>query len=135
VFSIEDGRSPETQRFGVSEPLRCLHFIRDNSKHNQNWTQRPASASELYRPIDCRLSAKLVSIFADSVCHVVSAKGPSGRNLGFLDRNRYFFLVSSSSVVLTRLSGPYSRPTTLRKPGRARNRTWTSVSVAKLQRR
>jgi hypothetical protein len=58
-----------------------------------------------------RLSAKVVPTFADR-CRVVSAAGPYGRILGFLDRSRYFFLPSSSSVVLTRLSGPFSRPTT-----------------------
>jgi hypothetical protein len=48
-------------------------------------------------------------------CRVVSAVDPYGRNLGFLDRRRYFFLSSSSSVVLTRLSGPRSRPTSSQK--------------------
>jgi hypothetical protein len=43
---------------------------------------------------------------------VVSVTDPSGRVLGFLDRSRYFFLSSSSSVVLTRLSGSRSRPIT-----------------------
>jgi hypothetical protein len=43
---------------------------------------------------------------------VVSVTDPYGRILGFLDRSRYFFLSSSSSVVLTRLNGPRSRPTT-----------------------
>jgi hypothetical protein len=42
---------------------------------------------------------------------VVSVTDPYGRILGFLDRSRYTFLSSSSSVVLTRLSGPRSRPT------------------------
>jgi hypothetical protein len=51
----------------------------------------PESASELYRPSDRRLSAKLVSTFADRGCHVVSVTDPYGRNLSFLDRSRYFF--------------------------------------------
>jgi hypothetical protein len=42
---------------------------------------------------------------------VVSVTDPYGRILGFLDRSRYF-ISSSSSVILTRLSGPRSRPTT-----------------------
>jgi hypothetical protein len=41
--------------------------------------------------------------------------GSDGRNLGFLDRSRYFLLPSGSSVVLTRLSGLRSRPTTSQK--------------------
>jgi hypothetical protein len=43
--------------------------------------------------------------------------------LGILDRNRYFFL----PIVLTRLSGPPSRPTTSQKIW---NRTRTSGSVS-----
>jgi hypothetical protein len=35
-------------------------------------------------------------------------------NLSFLDRSRYFFL-SSSSFILTKLSGPRSRPTATQK--------------------
>jgi hypothetical protein len=53
-------------------------------------TPRPESASELYRPSDRRLSAKLMLSFADRGCHVVSVTGPYGRILGFLDRSRYF---------------------------------------------
>jgi hypothetical protein len=54
---------------------------------------------------------------------MVSVTDPYGRILGFLD-------TSSSSVVLTRLSGPRSRPTTLFVSGSAGNRTRTSGSVA-----
>jgi hypothetical protein len=42
-------------------------------------TPWPESASELYRPSDRRLSAKLVPTLADRVCHVVSATNPHGR--------------------------------------------------------
>jgi hypothetical protein len=49
------------------------------------WLQ---SASELYRPGDRRLSAKLVPTFAD---RGVSRWILYGQNLGFLDRSRYFF--------------------------------------------
>jgi hypothetical protein len=45
----------------------------------------------IYRPSDCRLSAKLVPTFADRGCRVVSSADPYGRNLGVLDRNRYYF--------------------------------------------
>jgi hypothetical protein len=48
----------------------------------------PESASELYRPSDRHLSAKLVPTFADRGCHVVSVTDPYGRNLEFLDRSR-----------------------------------------------
>jgi hypothetical protein len=70
------------------------------------------SASELYRPSDRRLSTKLVPTFADRGCHVVSVMDPFGCNLDFLERSCYFFLPSSSSVLLRRLSGPCSRTTT-----------------------
>jgi hypothetical protein len=43
---------------------------------------------------------------------VVSAADPHCRNLGFLDRSRYF-PSSRSSIVHTRPSGPRSRPTAL----------------------
>ena len=40
---------------------------------------------------------------------------PTAVNLCFLDRSRYFFYSSSSSIDLMRLSGPRSRPTTTQK--------------------
>jgi hypothetical protein len=49
-------------------------------------TPWPKSASELYRPSDRRLSAKLVPTSADRGCHVVSVTDPYGRILGFLGR-------------------------------------------------
>jgi hypothetical protein len=54
-------------------------------------TPWPESESELYPPNDRRLSAKLVSTFADIGCHVVSATDTYGRILGFLDQSGYFF--------------------------------------------
>jgi hypothetical protein len=56
-----------------------------------------------------------VSTFADRGCRVVSVTDPYGRILGFLDLESLLVLPSSSSVVLTRLSGPRSRPTTTQK--------------------
>jgi hypothetical protein len=61
---------------------------------------------------DRRLSAKLEPTFAD---RGVRATDPYGRILGFLDRSRYFFLSSSSSIIPMRLSRPHSRPTTSQK--------------------
>jgi hypothetical protein len=81
----------------------------NNNNNNNN------SVSELYRPRDRLFSAKLVPTFVDRGCHVVSATDPYGHILGFLDRSCYFFLPSSSSVVLMRLSGPHSRPITSQK--------------------
>jgi hypothetical protein len=48
-------------------------------------TPWPQFASELYRPSDRRLSAKLVPTFADRGCRVVSATYPHGSILIFLD--------------------------------------------------
>jgi hypothetical protein len=56
----------------------------------QQQTTWPYSASELYRPSDSRLSAKLVPTFADRVRRVVSATDPHSRILGFLDRSLFF---------------------------------------------
>jgi hypothetical protein len=56
--------------------------------------------SELHRPNDCRLSAKLVPTFADRGCHVVNVTDPYSYILGFLDRElstrsrKIMFLVS-----------------------------------------
>jgi hypothetical protein len=52
---------------------------------------------------------------ADIRCRVVSATDPHGRILGFLDPELVLFHSSSSSIILTRLSGPRSRPTTSQK--------------------
>jgi hypothetical protein len=49
---------------------------------------------------------------------VVSATDPPGRILGFLDRSRYYFFQVAPQLysrVLTRLSGPRSRPTASQK--------------------
>jgi hypothetical protein len=56
-----------------------------------------------------------VPTFVDRGQSVVRVADPYGRNLGFLDRSRYFFSPISSSVVLTRLSGPCFGPTTSQK--------------------
>jgi hypothetical protein len=79
-----------------------------------NLTLWPHSVIKLYRLSDRRLLAKLVPTFADRECHVVSVTDPYGCNLGFR-LEPPFFLSSSSSIVLTRLSGPCSRPTASQK--------------------
>jgi hypothetical protein len=61
----------------------------DNFCHRKTpWSE---SASELYRPSDGRLSAKLVLTFVDRGCHVNSMTYPYGHIHGFPDRSRYFF--------------------------------------------
>jgi hypothetical protein len=49
------------------------------------YTPCPETASELYRPIGSRLSAKLVPTFSDRGCHVGSVMDTYGRILGFLE--------------------------------------------------
>jgi hypothetical protein len=68
--------------------LSLSAYLIMHSKSSQNkikkkpqWSE---SADELYRPGDCRLSAKLVPIFVDRGCHVVSVADPYDRILGFL---------------------------------------------------
>ena len=54
--------------------------------------------------------------FWEQRCFTWSAQRiPTAVNLCFLDRSRYFFNSSSSSIDLTRLSGPRSRPPTTQK--------------------
>jgi hypothetical protein len=71
-----------------------------------------ATASELYRPRYRRLSAKLVSTFADRGVSRSQRCGSLRPYSRFPRPEPLFFLSSSSSIVLTRLSGPRSRPTT-----------------------
>jgi hypothetical protein len=78
-------------------------------------TPWPELACELYRPSELRLSAKLVPTFEDRRELRIQSGGTPVAILGFVDRSRYFSLPSSSSVVLTRLIGPRSRPITSQK--------------------
>jgi hypothetical protein len=76
---------------------------------NPKKTLWPESVSELFRlrpPIIGEVSANFLPI---EVCRVVSVADPYGHILRFLDRSLYFFLPISSSIVLTRQSGPRSR--------------------------
>jgi hypothetical protein len=72
-------------------------------------TPWPKSASEVYLLSDRRLLTKLVRNFTDRGYHVVSVTARISRLKPPL------FLSSSSSVVLTMLSGSRSRPTTSQK--------------------
>jgi hypothetical protein len=76
------------------------------------------SASELYRLMTATGLRILMPSFADRGVSCGQRDGtPTVVNLGFLDRSRYFFHSSSSSVILSRLSGPNSTLT-------ASQRTW-----------
>jgi hypothetical protein len=68
------------------------------------------STSELYRPIDRRLSAKWLPTFADRGCHVVSVTDPYCRILGFLDRSRYFLYQVAPQLYLRGWVDPVPDP-------------------------
>jgi hypothetical protein len=82
---------------GVGYKLLVASFCREVSTNNNNnnnnnetelnLTPWPETASELYRPSDRRLSAKLVPTFEDRGCHVTIVTDAYGVILGFLDRN------------------------------------------------
>jgi CBS-domain-containing membrane protein len=78
---IKTAEKPQLRKF---EP--CTHPGASSMRHKTKKTINSVAASELYRPSDRRLSAKLVPTFADIGCHVVSVTDPYGRILGFLDR-------------------------------------------------
>jgi hypothetical protein len=63
-------------------------------------------------PTEPPIVGEVSANFCGYRCSVVSAADPYGRNLGFLGRSRYYFFRVSSLIVLTRLGGPRSRPTT-----------------------
>jgi hypothetical protein len=103
--------------------------------HTLSKTPWPISASELYRPSDRRLWAKLVPTFADRGCRVVSAADPYGSILDFLDRSRYCFFQVASQLYSRGWVNPVPDRLFLRKSGKAGNRKRTSASVARNSRR
>jgi hypothetical protein len=78
-------RRRNTEHVFVSRQ-RTVVYLRKLTK----LTPWPQSASELYRPSNRRLLAKLLLTSADRGCHVVSVTDPYGRILGFLEWSRYF---------------------------------------------
>jgi hypothetical protein len=58
-----------------SKAISSLHeaSLKYTNKQTNYW---PESASQLYQPSYCRLSAKLVPAFADIGCHMVSVRIP-----------------------------------------------------------
>jgi hypothetical protein len=89
----------------------------------QKKTPWSESASELYRPSDSSLSAKLVPNFEDRVCHVVSVTDPCGRILGFLDQNHYSFFPVAPQLCSRGWVDPVPDPLLLGKSGIVQNRT------------
>jgi hypothetical protein len=73
----------------------------------------------------------LVGTFADRGCLAVSAADPYGRNVGFIDRSRYFFFQVAPQLYSRGSVYPGPDPLLLRKSDSAENRTQTSGSVAR----
>jgi hypothetical protein len=89
----------------LSDFLATLHM---NTKHNSVVLVRKRTI-----PTEPPQPAGEVSVnLTDRECGVVSATDLHGRNLGFLDPEPLLFHSSSSTIILTRLSGPRSRPNT-----------------------
>jgi hypothetical protein len=111
-----------------------LNWVRYGFKETGYKTKQtpwPESASELYRPSDRRLLAKLVPTFADRGRHVVSVTDPYGRILGFLDRTRYLFFQAAPQLYSRGWVDLVPDSLLLRKSGSAGNRNRTPGSVAK----
>jgi hypothetical protein len=110
--------SPSLYRLSKASGLgmagRHIMFCIIAGKSNKK-TPWPESASELYRPSDCSLSAKLVPTFADRGVLCGQRDGSIRPYSRFSKPEPLLFLSSSSSVALTKLSGPRSRPTTSHK--------------------
>jgi hypothetical protein len=100
-------------------------------QHTNKTNSWPEPAIELYRLSDRRLSAELVSTFADRGFHVVGVTDPYGRNLGSLDRSRYFFFQVAPQLYSRGWVDPVPDPLLLRKSGSAVNRTRTTRSIIK----
>jgi hypothetical protein len=71
-------------RHTQKQSLRTLKETQAVISNYNMKTPWPESASELYRPSDLRMSAKLVPTFADRWYYVVSLTDPYGRIHGFL---------------------------------------------------
>jgi hypothetical protein len=82
-----------------------------NVRNKQTPWYESTSELRIYRQNDRRLSAKLVPTFADIVSSS-QRDGPLRPYSRHFRPEPLFSLSSNSSIVLTRLSGPSSRPTT-----------------------
>jgi hypothetical protein len=76
---------------------------------------RPTTSQKLYRPSDHRLSAKLVPTFGDRGVSRGQRDGSLQPYSQISGPEPLLFLPRSSSIVLARLIGPRSRPTTSQK--------------------
>jgi hypothetical protein len=86
----------------VTDPYsRNLGFLDREMGPSSHIKQRTISLALVHErtiPSDSRLSAKIVPMFTDKKCSVVSVTDPYDRNLGFLDRSRYIFFQVASQL-------------------------------------
>jgi hypothetical protein len=91
VLPVQQDTECKCKTILVNAVHMLRHIILNYCKLKKE-TPWPQSASELYRPSDRRLSAKLVpTFFEDRGCYLVNVTNPYGRILGFLDRSREYF--------------------------------------------
>jgi hypothetical protein len=106
-----DGLQEYSRKFSELSSTTLSQF-KCNLSESINQSSPPESTSELYRPSDRRLPAKLVSTLADKRCHMVSVTDPYGRNLDFLyqDQLQYRNIFTSwVPKVVTRKRNEISR--------------------------
>jgi hypothetical protein len=123
----------QTASLMVCKSRTCAfsHWKYNTSKKQTKLAPWPESTSELYRPSNHRLSAKLVPNFADRESHVVSVRDFYGRILGFLDRSRCIFFQVAPQWYSRSWADLLPDPLLVIKSGRAGNRTRTSGSVTR----
>jgi hypothetical protein len=115
------GRSTELNRMAlINLYVDCFCARMLSHKLLKHYKQQiPGPESAIYR----RLSAKSVPTFADRGCHVVSLTDSYGRNLGFLDWNRYFSFQVAPQLYSRGWVDSVRDTLLLRKSGSAGNRT------------
>jgi hypothetical protein len=125
MFTNVPGRNDASFRNATGRYFGSTHCLCLSKRHTVEAikTPWPESVSELCRPSDCCLSAKLVPTFADRGCHGVSVTDPNGHILGFLYRSRYFFYQVPAQLYSRGWVDHVSDPLVLRKSGSAGNRS------------
>jgi hypothetical protein len=109
----------------------CL--LRSSGRHLKKlnsaaWVRERTIPTETERP---PLVGEVSADFHDTGCHMVSVTNPYGRNLGFVDRSRYFFFQAAPQLYSRAWADPVPDPLLLRKSGSTGNRIRTSGSVAR----
>jgi hypothetical protein len=106
----QDGDLPYCLSFGD-----CLNDQMSTDDDRTQCAEKKKSARELYRQSDRRFSAKLVPTFADRGASHGKRNGSPWPYSQISRPGPLLFLPSSSSIVLKRLCGRRSRPTTSQK--------------------